>query len=87
MSKAIIVIILLAVTITSSCNQSKKGDDETSSTNTKSEGVEKVSTRLGDLAMESGYPSEEAIEKLTSKGQVEEIVKEVLEEYFKKKLA
>jgi|AOAMet11_17_M020_2_1038521.scaffolds.fasta_scaffold87037_1 hypothetical protein len=29
---------------------------------------------------------EEAIEKLTSKGQVEEIVKEVLEEYFKKKL-
>lgn len=64
MSKAIIVIILLAVTITSSCNQSKKGDDETSSTNTKSEGVEKVSTRLGDLAMESGYPSEEAIEKL-----------------------
>ena len=29
---------------------------------------------------------EEAIEKLTSKGQVEEIVKEELEEYFKKKL-
>jgi len=58
------LLLLLTVSITISCNQPKS---EKSATNNASDSIQTlnhIATRLGDLKLESGYPSEEAITKL-----------------------
>lgn len=56
--------LLLTITISISCNQSQKEKDSASDSNNKNQTGDNISTRLGDLKLESGYPSEEAITKL-----------------------
>lgn len=64
MTKTRMLMLLLTVTIFISCNQSPKEKDSTTNSNNKSQTGDNVSTRLGNLRLESGYPSEEAITKL-----------------------
>jgi hypothetical protein len=56
------LVLILTVSMTISCNQKEK--QATSTSNSNSETGDNVSTRFGDLKLESGYPSEEAITKL-----------------------
>ena len=56
------LVLILTVSMTVSCNQKEKQATSTSSNNGGT--GDNVSTRLGDLKLESGYPSEEAIKKL-----------------------
>lgn len=56
------LLLILTVTITISCNQKEKEATPTSNNNGQTDNI--VSTRIGDLKLESGYPSEETITKL-----------------------
>jgi hypothetical protein len=58
------LLSLLIVTITISCNQKEKvATSNTDNTEQKQTG-DNIVTRFGDLKLESGYPSEDAITKL-----------------------
>jgi hypothetical protein len=59
-----ITTLLIIVTITISCNQPQNEKEATSTSNKTGQAGDNVSTRLGDLKLESGFPSQEAITKL-----------------------
>ena len=54
----------MAVMFLFSCNESQQKDPAVRSTESPSLSSDKVSSRIGELALESGYPSASAIEKL-----------------------
>lgn len=56
------LLLLLTVTIAISCNQKEK--DASSASNPTGQSDNPISSRLGDLVLESGYPSAETITKL-----------------------
>jgi hypothetical protein len=63
-SNCITFLRIVTVTIAFSCNEPKTENSATTTGNNPIQIEDNVTTRLGDLKLESGYPSAEAIEKL-----------------------